>query len=1502
MTNGSSLPNLRAPAEPAVKQEHLQWCSRWFSFAPWSTHPLFDAIEQGDATTVTSLLEADISIICLVSRRSKRSPWHVAAHLGHVNVLRSLVAAVLNSEQSVEKLNSSLRRLLSLTRTPEALLLSFLNKRSSSDSMTPLMLAALAGKVVAVEYLLSVGANPWVCMADGVTALHVAARHNQCHVSAKGRGCTALGHCLARLLPPAAAAEADAAAAAAAPVQPLLYTSFSASQVIHELLKQPPPFSRKASRTCSPTTKYVDATDLCGLTALHYAALEGHQEAVSTLLSHNANLVARTLQVHYTYHTMPPGVSALHIAAQNGNLPLVKTLLRTYFEASGEVMPSQTEAGDQQRRRARSQPDPRLILTRTARLAYHLAYAAHHTELLEWLDPSIPLMFLLSGSDDVQTSSQPDASGQGLLIGVPRLTMLAAKALHSQLLVQLDLAEKDLEAAAAEAERRKKLAEQAVASPIKPSGVSRLLLISTLGRRGNSPTAPSPSALPLSPDRTSSTPLALTLAPPPSTGASAPDAAPSPSTAPQATNQALQAPPGAATLEPAPSTGLWSVANRAAQLWPGRTASGAVPAERVSDTGRTALLAPARKPLARLSNPTRLLRRSSHTSSALITRSGLSRPRNGGPGAEGSAHGGLPGGVGGSLHGVKEGLLDRLARTARLRSRGTGPTPGELLRMGITIPTNTDNDHVALLHRHHSFLDLRPTLTLDHLVLHRPRAAAGEAGPAGAPRTVTCATVVSAGLRPLLSAALPSDLRTYTSLLPEAQPSPELSQPQLWQPHSACTTPTQHQGGRPGRFTTSPHDFMARQDSGSALGPGPSDAVLSGPTARPSYRNQLFHTQSSATQPTAPTLAALELEPSSRPSAPAPCPSPSPPPPKDAAASPSPRPPPPPAGNRAAEGALGLGLSPARQQLPLPPLGGRKGAGAAVRLPLPPTTSRPSPFSLAQAEACSASLPVSPVAPPPTSLTLSGRGTQPADPGNDPAVTPPPTAPGSGARAAVAPAPAAPPAPPSLVSSSDPNPSCSPPAVEGAGGPEVGGRVRGGRAPVMASPHKVTLPGALTPVPVTPAASSSAPGHTGSALLQDARQVASPSSGLGLPAGSRMRRLEDSLLEAAAPIRTSRKLLTVAAAAAAAAAGGGGAGSESGASCSQAPDQAVDPDLGSQGTASELHGLRAGLLPHTPLLPHTLVHSPSPPSPPPHQGDQAPQPTQPSPLAPPPNELAGQGVSEQEKLSSSSSASSTACLPSSLRHKSNQVAPEALAPPPAASPPAPPAALPAHPAGLVASQPPAAGPQGPPVPTMLAGSPTAQEASRSCSGSQAAVMTGAGAVGGGRGGCGGVASAGSRVEQSCGSATVSTTGRPSQSGASPSPAATGLGGGVTAAGGVKERGDAAAAGGAGGATADAKLRGGVTAQAAVAWPAVEQAGGAVAGGLGLGARLASGGVEDDQTCPVCLDEAPDIQLQRCGHSLCVSCARDLCKRHFLTPALCPYCRSLIAGFKAKAVL
>lgn len=47
----------------------------------------------------------------------------------------------------------------------------------------------------------------------------------------------------------------------------------------------------------------MDILDLYGYTPLHYAAVMGHLDAVSTLLSHDANLIARTLTVHYQYHT-----------------------------------------------------------------------------------------------------------------------------------------------------------------------------------------------------------------------------------------------------------------------------------------------------------------------------------------------------------------------------------------------------------------------------------------------------------------------------------------------------------------------------------------------------------------------------------------------------------------------------------------------------------------------------------------------------------------------------------------------------------------------------------------------------------------------------------------------------------------------------------------------------------------------------------------------------------------------------------------------------------------------------------------------------------------------------------------------------------------------------------------------------------------------------------------------------------------------------------------------
>lgn len=91
----------------------------------------------------------------------------------------------------------------------------------------------------------------------------------------------------------------------------------------------------------------------------------------------------------------------------------------------------------ERRRRARSHPDPRLILSRTQRLPFHMAARARHRPLLDWLDPSVPLMFLFSGDDDTGSTG---AGGSGQLVGVPRLTVLSARALHECLQASLTAA------------------------------------------------------------------------------------------------------------------------------------------------------------------------------------------------------------------------------------------------------------------------------------------------------------------------------------------------------------------------------------------------------------------------------------------------------------------------------------------------------------------------------------------------------------------------------------------------------------------------------------------------------------------------------------------------------------------------------------------------------------------------------------------------------------------------------------------------------------------------------------------------------------------------------------------------------------------------------------------------------------------------------------------------------------------------------------------------------
>ncbi|EFJ43594.1 hypothetical protein VOLCADRAFT_106756 [Volvox carteri f. nagariensis] len=51
------------------------------------------------------------------------------------------------------------------------------------------------------------------------------------------------------------------------------------------------------------------------------------------------------------------------------------------------------------------------------------------------------------------------------------------------------------------------------------------------------------------------------------------------------------------------------------------------------------------------------------------------------------------------------------------------------------------------------------------------------------------------------------------------------------------------------------------------------------------------------------------------------------------------------------------------------------------------------------------------------------------------------------------------------------------------------------------------------------------------------------------------------------------------------------------------------------------------------------------------------------------------------------------------------------------------------------------------------------------------------------------------------------------------------------------------------------------------------------------------------TCGVCFDQPDVLSISRCGHRLCADCSRELCKLNTLKPALCPFCRGMIGGFK-----
>ncbi|ERN07825.1 hypothetical protein AMTRI_Chr08g204250 [Amborella trichopoda] len=218
-------------------------------------HVLFTASQQGDVEMVEALLERDPSLLSQTTVYDKLSALHIAAACGQIQVLSLIL------DRSVH---------------PDLL---------NRHKQTPLMLAAMHGKIECVQRLLQAGAN--VLMFDSIhgrTCLHYAAY---------------FGHsdCLQAVL----------SAAHSTPVA----DSWG--------------FAR-----------FVNVRDGKGATPLHLAARARHPECVHMLLDNGGLVCASTSGFGC------PGSTPLHLAARGGSLDCVRELLawgsdRLHRDSSGRI-------------------------------------------------------------------------------------------------------------------------------------------------------------------------------------------------------------------------------------------------------------------------------------------------------------------------------------------------------------------------------------------------------------------------------------------------------------------------------------------------------------------------------------------------------------------------------------------------------------------------------------------------------------------------------------------------------------------------------------------------------------------------------------------------------------------------------------------------------------------------------------------------------------------------------------------------------------------------------------------------------------------------------------------------------------------------------------------------------------------------------------------------------------------------------------------------------------
>ncbi|XP_042012386.1 putative E3 ubiquitin-protein ligase XBAT31 [Salvia splendens] len=216
---------------------------------------LFSAVQLGDLEMFEAILKRDSSLIHHSTVYDRNSPLHIAAANGQIEILSLIL------DRSVK---------------PDVL---------NRHKQTPLMLAAMHGKISCVEKLIEAGAN--ILMFDtlnGRTCLHYSAYYGR-------------SDCLEAILSAARASHVSA--------------SWGYS-------------------------RFVNIRDSKGATPLHLAARQRRPQCVHILLDNGALVCAST--GGYSF----PGSTPLHLAARGGSLDCIRELLawgadRLQRDASGRI-------------------------------------------------------------------------------------------------------------------------------------------------------------------------------------------------------------------------------------------------------------------------------------------------------------------------------------------------------------------------------------------------------------------------------------------------------------------------------------------------------------------------------------------------------------------------------------------------------------------------------------------------------------------------------------------------------------------------------------------------------------------------------------------------------------------------------------------------------------------------------------------------------------------------------------------------------------------------------------------------------------------------------------------------------------------------------------------------------------------------------------------------------------------------------------------------------------